>query len=79
MDVMAREAIRGRAQDTRTGRHGSVVAEPVEARTVELAPAIALIALDLLVGNMPLGLGGDIGAQATALLLNRLRLLLTTR
>jgi hypothetical protein len=33
----------------------------------------------MLVGDTPLGLGGDIVAQATELLLNRLLLLLTTR
>jgi hypothetical protein len=79
MDVMAREAIGGRAQAPLKGRHGSVVAEPVVARTVELAPALAIIAIARLVGAMPLGLGGDRGAQATAWLRNRLRLWLTTR
>jgi hypothetical protein len=79
MHIIAGEAIRSGDQDTFKGCHGGPVPEAIKPRTVECRPAIAIITIDVLFGDMPIGAGDNVVAEATQLLVNRLLLLLTAR
>src|SRR5262245_41285624 len=79
MHIIAGQAIGGGDQDTFKGCHSSPVTEAVETGTVEDGPAIAVIAIDVLFGDIPLGMRCYVVAEATQLLVNRLLLLLTAR
>lgn len=76
MDVSACYTVRGRDQETVKGGHGRPVPEPIEAGAVEGGPPIPIIAVDMLVGHVPLGLRCDLIAKTAELLINRLLLLL---
>jgi|SRR5215475_2334517 len=77
MHIIAGQAIWGGDQDAVKGRHGGPIPETIETGTVECGPAIAIIPIDVLIGDMPLGMRGHVIAEATHLLVNRLLLLLT--
>jgi hypothetical protein len=79
MHIVARQTIRCREQDTCKGGHGGLVPEAIEPWAVELGPAIAVIALAVLLSDMPLGLRHHRVAEAAQVLFNRLLLLLTRR
>jgi hypothetical protein len=77
--IIAGSAIRGGDQETFKGCHGGSIPEAIETGTVEGGPAIAVITIDVLFGDMPLGVRRHGGAEATQWLGNRLLLLLTAR
>jgi hypothetical protein len=77
MHIVARETIRCREQDTVKGGHGCPVPEAIETGAIALGPARALIALDGLVGAIPIGVRRPGGAEAAQWVCNRLLLLLT--
>jgi len=79
MDIIAGQAIRGSDQDTFEGRHGGPIPETIEPGSVEGSPAIAVITIDVLFGDLPLGVCRRVVAEAMQLLVNRLLLLLTAR
>jgi hypothetical protein len=56
---------------------GCPIPQPIQARPMQLGPAIAVIAVDVFLGQMPIGLGRYIRAKPGQLLVNRLRLLWT--
>ena len=76
MHIVPGQTIWGRDEDLFKGRQSGPVAQPIQPWALELGPAIAVIAVDMLLGQMPVGLQRDILAQARHLLLNRLRVLL---
>ena len=76
MDIVARQTIGCGDQYLLEGGKGGVVAQAIQARAIELGAAIAIIAIDVLVGEMPLGMLGHMRPQAVKLLVNRLGLLL---
>ena len=75
--IVAGQPIGGREQDPLKGGQGGPIPQPIQAGTVELAPTIAVIAVDVVLGQMPIRLGRHIRAQPAQLLFNRLCLLLT--
>jgi hypothetical protein len=76
MDVIARQAIGRREDDTFKGGHCYPIAQPVEPGPLKGSATIAVITVDMLVSHMPVGLSRDVGVQPAELLLNRLLLLL---
>src|SRR4051812_12920956 len=73
MHVVARQAVRRGDQDAvQPGARGGI-AQPVQARTPEAGAAVAIVAKDVLLHQVPAGSHG-MGAQALKLLLNGLRL-----
>ena len=78
MPLVPGAAIGGSDQDAGKGGQRGPVSESVKTGTLERGATGAIIALEVLVGNMPSRLERHVGVQAAALLLNRLRLLLTT-
>ena len=78
MHIVPCSAIGRRHQHTFTGGHRCPVAESVKTGTLERGATVAVIAIDVLVCNMPIRLERHVGVQAAELLLNRLMLLLTT-
>jgi hypothetical protein len=77
MHIVAGQAIRSGHQDPFKGGQGGPIPQPIQARTVEPAPTIAVVAVEVFLGQMPLRLGRHICAQAGQLLVNRLHVLLT--
>src|SRR5262245_52476624 len=77
VDIVARQTIGSGEQHKLKGGKRSTVAQAIEARAIELGAAISIIAIDMLVGEMPLGMLRDMRLQAIKLLLDRLSLLLT--
>jgi hypothetical protein len=77
MHIVAGQAIRSGHQDPFKNGQGGPIPPPIQARTVEPAPAVAVVAVDVCLGQMPLRLGRHIRAKPGQLLFNRLRLLLT--
>jgi hypothetical protein len=65
-------------QDAFQGGHCCPVSAAVKTGTLERGAAVAVIAIDGLVRNLPIRLERHVGVQAAELLLNRLMLLLTT-
>ena len=55
---------------------GGLIAEVIETGTFELGTTLAIVTEDMFLGQTPVGLRGDIGAQARQLLVNRVGLLL---
>jgi len=55
------------------------IAEAIETGAVQFGSALTVITVDVLVGHRPIGVRRDVIAQTTALLCNRLVLLLTSR
>jgi len=78
MYIVPCQAIGRSHQHAFKGRHRYPVSESIKTGTLEGGTAIAVIAIDVLVCNMPLRLERHVGVQAAELLLNRLMLLLTT-
>ena len=76
-DIMASQAIRSGHQDPLTHRHGGTVPQAIHSRPVELGPAIAILPVDVLLGEMPLGRRGHLGVEALQLGLNGRRWWLT--
>src|SRR5215831_15923739 len=79
MDIIACSPIGGGDEDAFNGCHGDAIAQAVETRPLESGAAVSLIAVDVLVGDMPIGVRGDSVTETAQLLLNRLVLLLTGR
>src|SRR5215510_10990454 len=79
MDLVAGQAIGSRDHHAFNSGHGSTVAETIKARTLESGPAIAVIAVDMFFGDMPVRVCRDVIMQAAELLFDRLLLLLTAR
>ncbi len=76
---VARETIRGGDDHPCTGGHGRPIPEAIETGTGELGPARAVVALDRLVGDMPIGVRRTVVAEATQWVFNRRRRWLTRR
>ena len=76
MNIIAGQAIRSRDKHPLKGRQGGPVPHPIQPRALELRPTLAVIAIHMLRGQMPVGLRRHILLQASDLLLNRLRVLL---
>jgi len=76
MHRVARSTIWGRAQDPCQGGHGGPVPAALETGAIELGPALALIALDVLVGARPSGVRRHVVVEAAQWVCNRLRLVL---
>jgi hypothetical protein len=64
MDIMARQAIRSGHQDPLTRRHGGTVPPALPSRTVALGPPLAIIPVDVLLCERPLGMRGHLGVEA---------------
>ena len=79
MDIVASQAIRGCDQDAFNDCHGDAISQPVEPRSLESGAAVSVVAVDVLVGDMPIGVRGDSVTETAKLLVNRLVLLLTGR
>ena len=79
MDIVASQAIRGGDQDAFHDCHGDALSQPVEPRSLESGSAVSVGAGDVLVCDMPSGLGGDLVTETAKWLGNRLVLLLTGR
>ena len=77
LHIGAGQAIRSGHQDLCQDGQGGPIPQPIHARTVEPAPTIAVVAVDVFLGQMPLRLGHPILAKPGPRLCNRLRLLLT--
>jgi len=78
MHIVPCEAIGRSNQHACKSGHRCPVSESVKTGTRERGAAVAVIAIDVLVCNMPIRLERHVGVQAAELLLNRLLLLLTT-
>jgi len=78
MHIVPCSAIGRSHQHACKGGHRCPVSESVKTGTLERGAAVAVIAINALVGNMPSRLERHVGVQAAELLLNRLMLLLTT-
>jgi hypothetical protein len=77
MHIVASQAIGRDDHDAFNGRHCDAISEAVETGAFEGGTTIAVIAVDVLVGDMPVGAGRDVGTETVQLLVNRLLLLLT--
>lgn len=77
MHIGASQSIRSREQNTCKGRQGDSISETIETRTLEGGAAVAVIAVEVLVTSVPIGLGGDRVVATAELLIDRLVLLLT--
>ena len=77
--IVTRSTIRGGDQDTCKSGHGRPIPEAIETGAIELGPALAVIAIDMLVGDVPIGVRRHRVSEATHLMFNRLLLLLTGR
>ena len=77
MHILPREAIRRAYQHQLERGEEGMVPEPIEARAVELGPAVPIVTIDMLLGEMPRGLHRDVGIESGELLVNGLGLLLT--
>ena len=78
MHIVPCEAIGRSHQHAFKGGHRCPVSESVKTGTLERGAAVAVLAIDVLVCNMPIRLERHVGVQAAEVLLNRLMLLLTT-
>ncbi len=64
MDVVTGQSI-GRGQKQQIERRlGRLIAQVIEAGAFELGAALAIVTEDMFLGQTPVGLSGDIGAQA---------------
>src|SRR6516164_10058996 len=79
MHIIAVETIWGGNQYTFKGRHSGPIPEAIETGPVKCRPAITIITIDVLFGDMPIGVRHNVVPEATQLLVNRLLLLLTAR
>ena len=77
MDIVAGEAIRGRDEYPFKDSESRAVAQGIQAWAVELRSAVAIITVDVLLGEVPVGLGGHPLPQTRELVFNGLVLLLT--
>src|SRR5437867_1347531 len=75
--VVAGQPIWGREEDTLEGGKGRLVPQPVQTRAVELGSTVAVITVNMLLRQLPVGVRRHCRPQAGQLLLNRLRMLLT--
>jgi hypothetical protein len=76
MDIVTCQSIRGGEEDPLERAQGGAIAQPIQARPIELGAAVPIISVDVVVRQMPVGLHHDMLAQASELLFNRLLLLL---
>jgi hypothetical protein len=79
MDIVARAPIGGGDQDACKGCHGAAISQSIETRPLERGAAVAVVAGEGLVGDMPIGVGGDRVTETAELLINGRGLLLTGR
>jgi len=77
MDVVAGEPIRGGQEHQIERSLGGLIAQVIETGTFELGASLAIVTEDMFLGQTPVGLRGDIGAQARQLLVNGVGLLLS--
>src|SRR5262245_13548154 len=77
MDIRARQPIGGGDHHQLKSGKGGMVAQPVEAGAIELCARIAIVAIDMLLGQLPVTLSNNVSTQELELLLNRLGLVLT--
>src|SRR5215467_16217613 len=77
MDVVAGQAIGGCDHHAGNSRHRGAIAEAIQPRALQGGPAMAIIAVDMLLGNMPVWVRRDVVTQTAQLLFDRLLLLLT--
>jgi len=79
MHRVARYTIRGGDDHPCKGGHGRPIPEAIETGTGECGPALAGVARDRLVGDMPIGWRRTVVAEATQVVCKRLLRLLTRR
>jgi hypothetical protein len=79
VDIVTGQAIRGGDHHAFNSRHSGAIAEAIQPWALEGGPALAVIAVDMLFGNMPVGVRRDVVTQTAQLLFDRLLLLLTAR
>lgn len=77
MNVIAGELVGCNKQQQHKGALSGLVAQMVEPGALELGTTIAIVTEDVLLGQTPVRLGGDIAPQARQLLLDRVGLLLS--
>jgi hypothetical protein len=77
VDIVAGQPVWSGDQDPLKAGHGRAVSQAIQAGPIELGSAIALIAVDMLLREMPVRVSREVLAQASHLLLNRLGVLLT--
>ena len=77
MDIVACQAIGGREEDPLKGGHGHPIPSPVPSGPIALGPTGAIIALEVLLGEVPSRLGHDVRTEPFELLGDRLGVLLT--
>ena len=78
MHIVPCEALGRSQQHACKGGHRCPVSESVKTGTLERGATVAVIAIDVLVCNMPIRLERHVGVQAAELLRHRLLLWLTT-
>ena len=79
MDRVAGHALGSRDHHAGHSGHGGTVAEALKARTLASGPAIAVSAVDMLCGALPLRVGRAVLMQAAELWCDRLLVWLTAR
>ena len=77
MNVFASQAIRHSDQNQLEGRHAGGVSQPIQARTIELRACIPIVAINVLLRQLPIGMLGYGFPQTFNLLFNTLTLHLT--
>jgi hypothetical protein len=60
MDIPAGEPIRAGDEHPLKGGKSRMIAQPIEAWPAERGTAIALIAVNMGIGKLPIGMGGDV-------------------
>ena len=79
MHRVTSQPIRGGEYDTCKGCRGDAVSETIETGALERGTTVAIITVDVLITDMPIGLGRNRGMETAELLIDRLVLLLTGR
>jgi hypothetical protein len=77
LHLVAGQAIRSGHEDPCKDGQGGPIPQPIQARPIPLGPTIAVVAVEVFLGQMPRRLGHHIRAKPGQLLFNRRRLLLT--
>lgn len=60
MHIVTGQTIRGRHEHLFKGRQRGTVPQPIQPWALEFGPAIAVIAVDMFLGQMPVGLHRDV-------------------
>ena len=72
MDIITSQPVGSGHEHKVEDGQGSAIPQPIQARPVEFGPTIAIVSVDVFLGQMPVGLGRYMRAKTGKLLLNRL-------